>query len=323
MSEAAEGKPKRTRRRRRRIVLLVLLVLVLASGAGYYRFYLSRPVGSGPAGPAVPVEAFEKTWSDRKVVLFGMGDSVTAGYGASPGLSYFERLAENPPDEFEDIRGACLSAVFPNLETMNTAVSTSTSLQHEKYLAEVEPFPADVLGIVVMTTGGNDILHDYGRSPPREDAMFGATLEQARPWIDAFEKRLDRMIGMLRDRFPGGCHVFVATVYDPSDGSDECMMQIAPFYSVGLPAWPDGQAVLKAVNDVIARCAARHAFVHLVDTHREFLGHGIHCTKFWKSTYRSDDPTFWYLMILEDPNDRGYDAIRRLMLLKMIEVLRP
>ncbi len=45
-----------------------------------------------------------------------------------------------------------------------------------------------------MTTGGNDLIHNYGRSPPREGAMYGATFEQARPWIENFDKRLGEMI---------------------------------------------------------------------------------------------------------------------------------
>ena len=53
--------------------------------------------------------------------------------------------------------------------------------------------------------------------------------------------------------------------------------------------------------------------------HAEFLGHGIHCRKFWTKHYRAGDPHYWYYFNLEDPNDRGYDALRRLMLLKMIE----
>ncbi|MBC8117927.1 MAG: hypothetical protein H7062_26345 [Candidatus Saccharimonas sp.] len=41
----------------------------------------------------------------------------------------------------------------------------------------------------------------------------------------------------------------------------------------------------------------------------EFLGHGIHCTH------------YWYWDNLEDPNDRGYDAIRRLFLIEMARIL--
>lgn len=57
----------------------------------------------------------------------------------------------------------------------------------------------------------------------------------------------------------------------------------------------------------------------LVDIHGAFLGHGINCTKNWTEHYRADDPHYWYDSNLEDPNERGYDAIRRLFLLKISE----
>ncbi len=121
------------------------------------------------------------------------------------------------------------------------------------------------------------------------------------------------MVERLRDAFPGGCHVFLANIYDPTDGTGSTG-------STGLPPWPDALPVLRAYNQIIARCADRHDFVHLVDIHEPFLGHGIHCTKFWTAHYRSSDPHYWYAPNIEDPNDRGYDAIRRLFLLRMIEV---
>jgi hypothetical protein len=55
--------------------------------------------------------------------------------------------------------------------------------------------------------------------------------------------------------------------------------------------------------------------------HDAFLGHGIHCTQFWRPHYRTADPHYWYAYNLEDPNDRGYDAIRRLMLIEIAKVL--
>ena len=66
--------------------------------------------------------------------------------------------------------------------------------------------------------------------------------------------------------------------------------------------------------------AEAYDYVHLVDIHREFLGHGLFCRQFWRDTYDADDPHYWYYSNLEDPNDRGYDAIRRLMLNAMVEV---
>jgi len=298
----------------RLLLWAALALVVLGGGLGYRHYWLSRPIGQGPAGPRVPRQPFAEVWTTRNVLLLGVGDSVTAGFGASPGYSYFERLVRNPNDEFAEMQGIHLSAVLPNLREENMAISGSTSIQHVEVLRErLETQAPDTLGIVVMTTGGNDVIHMYGRMPPREGAMYGATLDQARPWIDNFEQRLDKMIDLLEERFPGGCHVFLADIYDPTDG-------IGDAQNAGLPRWNDGVAIHQAYNDVIRRCAQERAPVHLVPMHREFLGHGIHCSQFWREHYRPEDPYYWYADNLEDPNDRGYDAIRRLFLIEMAKV---
>jgi len=240
--------------------------------------------------------------------LLGLGDSITAGFGASRGLSYFDRLVQNPPDEFTELDGICLSRVLPNLRSLNLALSGTDSLQHlSKQLPRIPQQPADVFGLVVFTTGGNDIIHAYGRAAPREGAMYGATLAQARPWIEAFESRLATMLDRVEACFPGGCAIFLANIYDPTDN-------VGDSASAGLPAWPDGLAILRAYNAVLARAAEQRPNVYGVDLHQTFMGHGIHCTKFWRATYQANDPHYWYYDNLEDPNDRGYDAIRRLFL---------
>lgn len=260
----------------RLIGILVIGAVLVAGFFTYYHFSIRRPVGKGPAGPAVPAHAFNKTWSEKSVLLIGFGDSVTAGFGASKGLSYFERLESNPSDEFPEMKGLCLSAVFPNFTATNLALSGSTSLQHLKMQsAKLEKHPDDVFGVVVLTTGGNDIIHHYGKTPPREGAMYGATFQQAKPWIANFETRLDEILLNFQKAFPGGCHVFLANIYDPTDG-------IGDAEKAGLPAWKDCLPVLKAYNDVIERAAAKHSFVHLVNIHDPFLGHGIHSTQFWR-----------------------------------------
>ena len=42
--------------------------------------------------------------------------------------------------------------------------------------------------------------------------------------------------------------------------------------------------------------------------------------QFWRKFYRAEDPHYWYFENLEDPNERGYDAIRRLFLIEMTKV---
>lgn len=181
-------------------------------------------------------------------------------------------------------------------------------------LPKVPEYDVETFGILVLTTRGNDVIHNYGRTPPREGAMYGATLEQAQPWIANFEERLESMLNRLCERFPGGCHFCLANIYDPTDEDGDT-------FNAGLPRWPVGVRVLKAYNDVIAHCAERRDDVELIDIHREFLGRGIHCRQFWHRYYRSADPTYWYFDNLEDPHDRGYDAIRRMLLIEMSRVL--
>jgi lysophospholipase L1-like esterase len=302
-------------RRRRLTTLICAGIVVIAAALGYRHYWHARPMGSGPAGPTVSREGFAGTWSERSVLLVGIGDSVTAGYGAPPRHGYFDRLAANPDDEFPEMKGLSLSQVLPNLKVQNLALSGSNSIECLDVLVpRLERQDEKTYGVVVMTTGGNDIIHHYGRTPPREGAMYGATLEQARPWIDDFAKRLDSILDRIEEKFPGGCRFFIANIYDPTDG-------IGDTFNAGLPKWSEGLDVLAAYNRIIADAATRRKNVHLIDMHGGFLGHGIHCLQFWRNSYRSDDPHYWYWDNLEDPNDRGYDALRRLFLIEMGRIL--
>jgi lysophospholipase L1-like esterase len=297
-----------TRRKRLAILCGFGVVLILAA-VGHLYFHYARPIGSGPAGPNVDRTAFAKPWTERKVKLVGIGDSVTAGFGAdTPEHSYFNRLIRNPADEFADMQGLCLSAVIPNLEFENLAVSGSTSRDHHNTIDNrLATHDADVFGLIVITTGGNDIIHNYGRTPPKECAMYGATVIQAEPWIEAFRTRLDEMLDKIDAAFPGGCEIYLGDIYDPTDGVGD-----AP--SVFLPHWPDGLAIHAKYNAIIRAAVDARPNVHLVPMHATFLGHGAHCLQFWRRTYDSRDPHYWYFDNIEDPNTRGYDALRRIFL---------
>ena len=324
------------------LIIAVAVVAGTIAAVVYFNVYL--PQGTGPAGPDVPLEPFKHVWSNRKVMLLGIGDSITAGYGAREGFSYFDRLVKNPaPDsrsprgeaegparlaeddesrrasrgggDSPDMPGKNLSTVFPNLETQNLAVSGSTSFEHYEVIKSLQSRPNDVFVIVVMTTGGNDLIHNYGQRPPEEGAMYGASYTQAKPWIDNFELRLDEMLTHLHKIFPGGCQIFLANIYDPTDGTGNTSAWLT-----GLPAWPDAERILLAYNATLSKFADKYKYVHLVDIHKPFLGHGIHCRKFWIKHYHRDDPTYWFYLNIEDPSERGYDAIRRLFLNEMVKV---
>ncbi len=299
----------------RRIILLLLIGLFLIGGVAAYLFFqFARPVGGGVAGPIVAHDAFSNPWTSRQIMLVGLGDSVTAGFGARKAYSYFDRLVKNPADEFTQMKGINLTTAFPNLQFTNLAISGSTSSEvPSRQLHSLLTNAANVMGIVVITTGGNDIIHNYGRTPPREEAMYGASMEEAKPWVEDFRRRLEVTLAQIESRFPGGCEIFLANIFDPTDG-------IGDAQHAGLPPWKDSMKILNAYNDVIYHVAENHPNVHLVDIHSAFLGHGIHCTQFWRTHYDRYDPHYWFYDNLEDPNERGYDVIRRLFLVKMTEV---
>src|SRR5208337_394463 len=99
-------------RRGRRLISLLAAGVVLVGAIGLYLYLsFSLPVGEGPAGPLIARTAFTHPWTARPVLLVGLGDSVTAGFGARRGYAYFDRLITNPPDEFADLSGICLHAV--------------------------------------------------------------------------------------------------------------------------------------------------------------------------------------------------------------------
>jgi len=300
--------------RKRLFVLFATGTMLVLTAVFYIQFMLLRPIGSGPAGPQVDREPFSKQWTERPVRIVGIGDSITAGLGArSKDHTFFNRLIKNPDDEYTDMQGRCLASVLTNLEQENLAVSGSTSRDHLTVIEErLKVHDPKVFGLVVMTTGGNDLIHNYGRSPPKECAMYGATLKQAEPWIDAYRARLNDMLGKIEACFPGGCEIYLGDIYDPTDGVGD-----AP--SVYLPAWPDGLAISAKYNAVIAECAKSRTNVHVVPLHRTFLGHGAHCRQFWRATYVKEDPYYWFYENIEDPNDRGYDAIRRIFLKAIVE----
>lgn len=312
LTDVTTNRETAPRKKRRRFLLIVLSLLCLLA-AGFYWFYLARPEGSGPAGPSVARAPFEMVWSERKILLLGLGDSITAGFGMEQGYGYVDRMLDNPPDEFPDMQGVCLRNVLPNIQVDNLSVSGSNSIEHRKWVdMKLEQYPDDLFGLVVLTTGGNDLIHYYGQRPPKEGAMYGATLEQARPWIDRFEHRLDEMLEGIKEKFPGGCAIFLADIYDPSDG-------VGDPSSAMLPPWKDCLNILAEYNDILRKAAEKHEHVYHVPLHATFLGHGTHATQFWRKNYRWDDPTYWFGQNLEDPNIRGFDATRRIFLIRIAE----
>lgn len=297
------------------------LVLILACILLWYvmkgRFI--HPAGAGPAGPKVAAEPFRHPWSNSDTVLLGIGDSITSGYGATDKHSYIDLLVHNDDSACPDMKGCDLSHVFPNLQFKNNSEPYTTSEEHlREQVKYVSKHTVGTKGIVVMTSGGNDVIHSYGMHPPEEGAMYGCSASDAMKWKEVYHKRLKTMIEKITKQFPGGCEIFIGNIFDPTDDIGDIqnghpMLMLHP--------WKDGLKVLDIWNSTIAQTCKEYPNVHLVDLYTPFLGHGIHCTDRRNPHYRSEDPHYWYFENLEDPNDRGYDAIRRIFLQEMVKVL--
>jgi|GEM_PF-197304 len=293
----------------------VLLLPITA----WYALRIPGPMGEGPVAVAFDRAPWSNgVWHDGPVLAVSLGDSVAVGYGAPPGRGFVDLVVRNDRTRHPDVGTADLTTVLPRITRLDLATLSSSSIDHEETVRSLPRQAPDTFGVVFVSTGGIDLIHPYGHGEPREGAMYGASLASARPWIGRFEARLERVLGAIASRFPAGCEVFVATIYDPTDGVGDLENAGVAFW---LPRWPDGLAVHAELNRAIRDVTARHPFAHVVDVHLVMLGHGIHCRDASNPYHDPSDPTYWYYFNLEDPNERGYDAIRRLFLSKLGEVL--
>ena len=287
--------------------------------AGWLALRIPGAMGEGPVAVAFDRAPFAHgVWHDGPVLVVSLGDSVSTGYGAPAGEGYFDLVVKNDPVRHPDVGDCDLSHVLPKLSRAKLASLSTNSIAHEESVAFLRPQAPDTFGLVFWTTGGIDLIHPYGHGEVREGAMYGATLEEALPWIARFEARVDRTLGALSDRFPGGCEIFVGTIYDPTDGVGDIEHAGVVCW---LPAWPDALAIHGRFNRAIREACARHRNAHVVDVHGVMLGHGIHCRDASNPHHDRADPTYWYWWNLEDPNARGYDALRRLFLGELGRVL--
>ena len=150
--------------------------------------------------------------------------------------------------------------------------------------------PADTLGWVVLTTGGNDLIHWYGLQPPRKARCTARRSTQAQPWIAAFAaaarnaaRRDRRAVSRRLSHFPGR-HLRP----DRRRGGRAERLPAG----TGPMRWPSTGSTTRACS-VLAPANVPTCIV--VPLHDTFLGHGIHCRQFWRQTYCREDPTYWYL----------------------------
>lgn len=294
----------------RRFFLPLLFALIAGGVWAYYTTFLSNRIEN----PAVDSEPFQSVWTERKVLLVGIGDNLVDGLGATTKAhGFFNRLLKNPSDELEDMKGKSLTQVLPKITSLNLSTPDSNSKQHLRSITEDLPVqPNDVYGIVILTTGGIDLVHSYGRSAPRECAMYSATLEQTGPWTVAFRERLTKMLQLISERFPGGCEIYLADICFPTS-------EIGEKASIDLPPWKDGAAIYETYNSVIIEVAESYPNTHVVPINDVLLKNKTLARYFWKTIYNWSDPNHSFFTKLDNPSDRGYDAIRRAYLNAIIE----
>ncbi|OGQ89042.1 MAG: hypothetical protein A2289_18685 [Deltaproteobacteria bacterium RIFOXYA12_FULL_58_15] len=251
--------------------------------------------------------------------IIGFGDSVTDGFCATSGLSFFELLIQNNNGIYPQWRGRDLRSHFASVTSNNQAISGSASCDYSTsditYVLQQDPHTWKPT-VVVITLGGNDLIHNYNCSSPGECHAFCSSLAAATSWADNYRQRMIGFIQAAKASITGPTYILLANIYDPTDGVGDIENA-----GVGLPPWPDGFDVLALYNQQIEQIALATGAV-LVDMRAAMLGHGIHFDDRSNPYYDAGDPTYWYCQNLEDPNDRGYHAIRAAFWQAIEETLR-
>lgn len=218
------------------------------------------------------------------------GKIAPAGLGA-PSLLY-----RNNDEIWPEFTGQDLRTMYPKMQFQHGDSLTTSDFTEDGWttddvmhdLEEIAPSTSRVL--VTLTVGGNDLVMAIG------GRLFPGG--RGRTPVPEMEKRLVRIVDTLRERFPNG-QLIVATVYDPSDGTNT----LGP-YSGGRKL--EREAVwLREYNEFVRQLPRTRERVHIADIHAHFLGHGL--------SAKSDERWYWSGLIIE-PNARGASEVRRVWL---------
>jgi hypothetical protein len=214
-----------------------------------------------------------------------LGDSMSIDdYAGGPGRGAASLLYRNRNGDFPDWAGCDLSTGGVAVEVLaRDGATTADVLQHQL------PLIKDVPELVTLTMGGNDLLLAYG-----DAAAAHAAINKVIALGEAILTRL----GAVTD---GGGRVVVSTVYDPSDGT-------GVIASSGMPLWPEGPALVRALNAALTDLAHRHRAL-VADVHERFLGHGVEAGDPAQPEARPTNRRLWYCGLIE-PNAWGAHQIR-------------
>ena len=231
-----------------------------------------------------------------------MGDSISAGVGANSRAvdSYFALLYRNADATWPEESETDLASRFgDDITLVNVAQGGATApAMRRLQVARLEnqlDFPVQGHSIAVITIGGNDL---QGAIVTRQ--FTGSVMTNALASIR-------ETVEFLQDaeRFPDGVSIYLAAVYDPSDGVGFIQ---GCFFNLEIP---DAVAALDVWRDEYIALGEELGFA-VVDVLGAFHGHGLYATDPNNEFYDTDDPTQWFDGDCIHPNPRGHNELRRL-----------
>lgn len=230
-----------------------------------------------------------------------VGDSITAGYGATHDeLAYAKLLEHNDSDTWPGFDDADLEVEASTATWINVAVPgaiTDDVLRDQLPRLETQ-LGENVVGptIVIMTIGGNDV----------QSAMLDILSGDPSDVVDHVVGNVRTTLEWFQDaeRFPDGAYIYFTNVYDPTDNQGQVQ---ACFFGIDL------NALRPYLTDVNAglRALAVERGASMIDLYGSFQGHGYTYDNADLTTYIGDDPTLWFASDCIHPNDRGHHELRR------------
>lgn len=234
-----------------------------------------------------------------------LGDSITAGVGASAGsLTYPSLLVNNDDDEWGDYGDVDLRGLFGEMDVVDVSAGGATT---DTVQAQQLPNLSGVLGdsvsgesLIVITIGGNDmqanLLQILTGGDEVADEVIGEVVNNLHDFVDYFDDA---------DRFPDGTFIYLSNVYEPTDSFgqvDQCLFG----FDIGPVMHNFDQA-----NDAI-RGVAEERGTGMIDLRGHFMGHGWYNEDPDLPWHHPVDPTRWFDDDCIHPNDRGHHELRRL-----------
>ncbi len=231
-----------------------------------------------------------------KTVIF-LGDSITAGAGASNDDEDYASLLVNNTNTWPYWSGIDLATRYPGIDVVDVSKSgawTGTILNDQiDRLEDQITLPYDGEVLVVITVGGND-LQSVLLNPSVAEERLGKTVDN---WRKIAEYFLDEQ------HFPDGSTVLMANVYEPTDGVGQvgnCFYGLD--ISFLLPSLHDANMQLRGL--------AAEAGFSALDMRGTFLGHGFHYSDPTSPHYNEEDPSLWLANGCTHPNSRGHHEVR-------------